>query len=224
MSNTTASAASGPHPTHQPQTPRTRRRIQLIDVVLIPCYIPLACIVCVVMGGQCLYSLLSDRPIGAVCGHGSASAQRDYADQQLRRKEERLLQREAPPPLPAVRKRALSIPLPDPKGQGWWRKGRQSTLDQAQSSLFGRLPLEVRELIYRFYLAPDGRPMHLFRRTDRRLGHCVCTDGHESHSHYPKLGWGYGDPSRTRAWKRTSTEEPVHSNNLLPLLKSCRRL
>ncbi|KAI4220584.1 MAG: hypothetical protein LQ349_008051 [Xanthoria aureola] len=224
MSNTTASASSGPHPTHQPQTPRARRRIQLIDVALIPCYIPLACLVCVVMGGQCLYSLLSDRPIGGVCGHGSASAQRDYADLQLRRKDERLLEKEAPRPLPAVRKRALTIPLPETEGRSWWRKGRQGTLDQAQSSLFGRLPLEVRELIYRFYLAPDGRRIHLFRRTDRRLGHCVCTDGPDSHSYFPKLDWGYDDPSRTRAWKRYSAEKPVHSNNLLPLLKSCRRL
>lgn len=208
MSNTTNPSST--HASDPNQTRRTRRRIKLIDIALLPCYIPIACAVCLVMGGQCLWSYFS--PTG-----------QGFTSRQVHKKSQRLFEKEAPRPLPAVRKRALSIPLPQTEGRSFWRK-EQKTLDQAQSSLFGRLPLEVRELIYGFYLTPDGGRMHVFRRTDRRLGHCFCTKGPESHSHYPNSDWGYDNPSRTRAWQRNASERPVCSNDLLPLLKSCRRV
>ncbi len=195
-------------------------RVKLVDIVLIPCYIPVACIVCVVLGTQCLWSVCSGRPVGYF-GDGNQSALCEHAEQQLRKKDEQLLRKEAPRKLPAVRKRALSIPLP-PSDTPFWRQ-KQKTVDQLQSPLFGRLPLEVRHLIFNYYLTPDGQPMHIFRRTDKRLGHCFCTFGPESHSHYPKSDWGYDNPSRTRAWKKNKSDKPVYSSNLLPLLKTCRR-
>lgn len=206
---------------HRSQTRDHRTRVKLIDIVLIPCYIPIACVVCLGIGGQCLWSLISGKPIPGYCGTGSASARRDHDERRLRKKDLQVLEKEKPRELPRVRKRALSIPLPTTETP-FWRKG-QETCDQLQSTFFGQLPLEIRELIYKFYLTPDGDPMHVFRRTDRRLGHYLCTFGPESHSHYPKVEWGYGNPSQTRAWKRTTDEKPQFSNNLLPLLKTCRR-
>ncbi|KAL8787657.1 MAG: hypothetical protein Q9213_002088 [Squamulea squamosa] len=173
------------------------------------------------MGGQCLWSLCSGRPTGVYCGTGRETARRKYAEKQQQKKDQKLWNNEAPRELPAVRKRALTIPLPSENLSFWKRE--QQTLDQLQSPLFGRLPLEVRELIFKYYLTPDGQPMHIFRRTDKRLGHCFCTFEPGSHSHYPSFNWGYGHPSRTQAWQKISSGRPEFSNNILPLLKSCRR-
>ena len=204
------------------QTRNHRRRVKLIDIALIPCYIPIACIVCLGMGGQCLWSLFSGKPIPGYYGNNSASTRSDHDERRLRKRDLQLLKKEKPRELPRVRKRALSIPLPGTE-TSFWRKG-QKTGDQLQSTFFGRLPPEIREMIYKYYLTPDGDPIHVFRRTDRRLGHCYCTFGPESHSHYPKVEWGYNNPSQTRAWTRTKVEGPYYSNNLLPLLKTCRRM
>lgn len=185
-----------------------RPRLKAIDILLMPCYIPIACIVCVFLGGRCFWKMCTAKPT-------------TDAERQLYMRDQKLFRKETPPSLPAVRKRALTIPL-QPKGTAIWKQ-KQKTLDQLQSPLFGQLPLEVRELIYTFYLTPDERPLHIFRRTDRRLGHCICTSGPDSHSHMPRKDWGYDHPSRTRAWQRDMNPKPTKTNNLLPLLKSCRR-
>ncbi|KAL8916167.1 MAG: hypothetical protein Q9208_008668 [Pyrenodesmia sp. 3 TL-2023] len=60
------------------------------------------------------------------------------------------LAKEAPRFLSAVRKRSLTLPLPTVKRGLWQRK--QNTADQVHSVFFGRFPLEIRELIYEYYL------------------------------------------------------------------------
>ena len=221
MSNTNGFPQNRARNRHQ--TRDHRPGLKLSDVALIPCYIPIACVVCLVMGGQCLWSLFTDKPLGSVRGNGTVSAaRRSYDERRIRKKELQKLEKEKPPDLPRVRKRALSIPLPATETP-FWRK-EQKTCDQLRSTFFGRLPLEIRELIYKYSLTPDGESLHVFPRVDRRLGHCFCRFGLENHSQCPNVDWGYDNPSETHAWKRTASERPQYSNNLLPLLKSCRRM
>ncbi|KAL8709515.1 MAG: hypothetical protein Q9220_005757 [cf. Caloplaca sp. 1 TL-2023] len=162
------------------------------------------------------------------CGNGYARARRDYENQKQMKEEQKALLREAPRPLPALRKRAVTIPLSpsnSESSQWFWQKGQKSN-DQLQSSFFGELPLEVRELIYKHYVtssAEHGGPVHIFRRNDRRLGHGRCTEGPESHSHMPNQDWGYDKPSRTRAWIKANNTSLKANCSLLSLLKTCRR-
>ncbi|KAL8679873.1 MAG: hypothetical protein Q9186_003893 [Xanthomendoza sp. 1 TL-2023] len=145
----------------------------------------------------------------------------------LAQREATELCQETPKPLPVARKRSLTLPLPIQKRRLFWQNMEQKTADQSQSTLFGRLPLEVRELIYQHYLiaSDDDRCLHIFRRTDSRLGHYICTGGHESHSHMPLREWGYDRISCTRAWEKKdeSSHQPLFSSSVLPLLKTCRR-
>ncbi|KAL8725490.1 MAG: hypothetical protein Q9166_007310 [cf. Caloplaca sp. 2 TL-2023] len=159
--------------------------------------------------------------MGGFCGAGIPRGRQERAASEQQKKAQKSFNKEAPQSLPVIRKRALTIPLAKGNTHFWERK--QKTSDQLQSLFFGRLPLEVRDLVYRFYLTPDGLPLHLFRRTDKRLGHCFCTFGPESHSHMPQVEWGYQDLSRTRAWRVYDNPRPPYSNHLLPLLKTCRR-
>lgn len=130
--------------------------------------------------------------------------------------------REAPSPLPAVRKRSLTLPLRPKEARFWEREREQKTAEQLQSSFFGRFPLEIRELIYKYYLAPDERCLHVFRRTDKRLGHYRCTGRQGSHPVMPLRDWGYG-LWFTGALQKYEDIHPLVSSTLLPLLKTCRK-
>ncbi|KAI4146888.1 MAG: hypothetical protein L6R39_003304 [Caloplaca ligustica] len=190
---------------------RQRRLYRVGYILLLPLLIP---VFCLRFGGQCLWSACTGRPIGGYCGTVGIQAR-----QRLKEEEER--QKEAPPALPAVRKRSLTLPLP-PRTRLWQRK--QGTADQQQSSFFARFPPEIRQLIYNYYLSGDERSMHVFRRTDRRLAHYLCDHPRDTHFHMPRRAWGYRDMSCTNAWQKDEIIGPVVSNSLLPLLKTCRRV
>lgn len=201
------------------QGQKRRREVpQDFKILLLPILIPF---VCLYVSGQYLWSQCTRRLIPGFCGNGYASAKREDANKKLAQREAKELRKEAPTPLPAVRNRSLTLPLARARTRLWRRK--RETADQLQSSLFGRFPLEVRELIYKYYLIPDRRCVHIFRRTDRRLGHYLCTGGHGSHFHMPLRPWGYDQISSTRAWQKDQRIQPSFSSNLLPLMKTCRR-
>lgn len=195
----------------------TRRTPEIVKVLLLPI---------INFGGGLLRSVWSwsQRP---VTSHHPNSAMEDqfYPFRKQMQEAAEALPNEAPRPLPAVRKRALTLPLSQPQSHfsGYFWERRQETADQLQSSLFGRFPLEVRELVYKHYLAPPQRCVHVFRRPDRRLAHYFCTGGHESHSHMPLRKWGYDQITCTRAWRKDDKRLPLASSTLLPLLKTCRR-
>ena len=211
------------HQTMEPSSPSPRNGRHvcvkvLLCAIILPVYLP---VVCLLFGGKCLWSQVSGKPLAAYCGNGSRSAQQEYAKQQEVRREEKVLLKEAPPPLPDVRKRSLTLPLPASKTR-FWQKAPM-TVDQLQSPLFGRFPFEVRKLIYKFYLVPDDHCLHIFRRKDKRLAHYLCTSEHGSHYYMPLQDWGYKQSSCTRAWQKDGQIHPEFSSNLLPLLKTCRR-
>ncbi len=75
-----------------------------------------------------------------------------------------------PVPLPLTRKRELSWPLPVP-GESGLQGQRQATNSQLQS-LFFKLPLEIREVIYNYALSAGnpGFVIHVQARP-KRVGH-----------------------------------------------------
>lgn len=193
----------------------------LLRILLLPILIP---VVCVIVSSRYLWSQWARRTVAGFCGSGSHSARpedRDHANMEQEKKRAAELRNEAPKSLPTVRKRSLTLPLSQGRTGLWQRK--QETADQLQSTLFGQIPLEVRELIYKHYLTPAERCVHIFRRTDQRLGHYLCTGEHDSHSHMPLRDWGYNHISSTRAWEKDEHQPPSASSSLLPLLKTCRR-
>lgn len=138
---------------------------------------------------------------------------RTIAQQQIERRCRR--RREyAPVPLSTSRKRALTLQLPSPKGNGALK---QRTRDQSQSIFFARLPLDVRLMIYKD--AIGGHDIHIIR-LNRRLGHVVC--------------W---QPDRKNPWKhkclgRTHDDgfyiEPLEGSpappKIISLIKACRQM
>ncbi|KAL8789321.1 MAG: hypothetical protein Q9213_001244 [Squamulea squamosa] len=148
--------------------------------------------------------------------------------QHARRKaEKRILRQEAPTPL-SLRKRALTLPLPVESPAFLSKKVIRSTKDQLQSAFFGRLPLEIREMIYRYALC-NFVHIHIYRRQDKRLGHYKCRSVHRPESHVlnPEYqagqGCGYPSVTSTGAWIPGRWQDG-DITELLPLLKTCRRL
>ncbi len=131
------------------------------------------------------------------------------------------------PPLPR-RKRALTLPLPLPSSPACLRrkgKEEQRTEDQLQSLFLTRLPLEIRELIYKYTLA-NSTHIHIFRQVDRRLGHCNC---HFAHRRVHQLG--AGSPRGGICPAVIESTGPLipavgeeDGEALLPLLITCRRV
>ena len=145
-------------------------------------------------------------------------------------------------------RKSRSLRLGDEKGMGSRVKGvllgkkRKRISDQMDSVLFGRFPLEVREMIYGYVLAGASH-LHVYRRADRRMGHYVC--GHGGDGAYDKrlerksrycaweqlpatlptgLMWAY-DETVTGAWDvRRSTRREEDKDDLLSLLLSCKRV
>lgn len=178
---------------------RVNRKWPLVlSILTCPLWLPFACCFC----GPMLFKR-----------RGSAGC---VVGQEARRKQEReveeQLQREIPYPLPIVRERALSIAAD--------AVGGVEVSAQLQSAMFGKLPLEMREIIYKYYLGGDeGVCRHIVRRTDNRLGYGLCT-GNTSHHWMLPLQWGYDGFSCTGAWKRSDGG----GDNFLALLKTCRRM
>lgn len=132
------------------------------------------------------------------------------------------------PPLPR-RKRALTLPLPLPPSPAYLRKtgkGKQRTEDQLQSLFLTRLPLEIRELIYKYTLC-NSTHIHIFRRVDRRLGHCNCHFAHRR-VHQLRAGSPRGDicPAVIQSTGPLipAIGEDDDGEALLPLLITCRKV
>lgn len=196
-----------------------RKTPTVIKILLLPIIIP---IVCVLIWGQCLRALFSSRPVRNNSRSRNFIAEVEHARADLA---ERELLSEAPPMLPVIRKRALTIPLPPiPIARQLWQKAPE-TYDQSQSSFFRRLPPEVREQIYRICLVPDQRSLHIFRRTDKRLGHYFCTNENGMHRLPQLFKWEfYKEPyGGTGAWRKEMNIRSEESSSLLSLIKTCRR-
>lgn len=163
-----------------------------------------ACYFCL----QCCQHAYNGKPVRGGCGNGY-QAQLQCWEQ---RKE---MEREAPPPLPVKRKRSLTITdVPHAR-----RSREQHTCTQSQSTLLGRLPLEIREMIFSFTLAGSDTIL-IYRRADRRLGHYT-RDKRRYSKLPPGLCWGF-DQTITGAWKVDRKTDRVHGD-LLSLILTCRR-
>ena len=119
---------------------------------------------------------------------------------------------------------------------------RKRASDQMDSVLFGKFPLEVREMIYGYVLAGASH-LHIYRRADRRMGHYVCghtgiggyggnlerKSGYCAWEHLPRtlptgLVWSY-DETVTGAWDvRRSARREEDKDDLLGLLLACKRV
>ena len=162
-------------------------------------------------GYRCLESHYTGKPIAGYCGTGHRSAMRQWKIRQV-------LKEEAPVPLPAGRKRALTIPDVSPKSS--LLKRRKATSSQLQSNLFRRLPFEIRNMIYAFSLAGSDS-VQIYRRADRRLGHFACEkpDGKKCPT---GLSWYY-DQTSSGAWEVRGNLNRDR-DDLLSLLMTCRRM
>lgn len=132
-------------------------------------------------------------------------------------------------PRPALRrKRALTLPLPENSSGVLSEKPTQRTYDQKQSRLF-KLPLELREQIYREVLS--GPPIHIIRK-QKKLGHlrCKAIRPEDCPVKYEFGGradsrqtcWGLTD--NVGVWCGRSTWHEPTDGGILPLLRSCRRM
>lgn len=178
-------------------------------VALVPLILPL---LCVLAGIECI----CDR---CKIVKGRVRASRHVAD------EEQTLRKEAPKSL-GIRKRALTLPLPDERSAALSREPTQCTIDQSQSTFFGRVPYEIREMIYGHAFAAPLH-IHIFRRTDRRLGHYICHNEHRERRPLRKTDvgncCGTTCTSSSGAWI-PGTWVDDHVSDVLPLLRTCRRM
>ena len=140
------------------------------------------------------------------------------------------LKKEAPKPLPARRKRALTLPLPD-CSKSDSKKNPQTTNQQEDSLLFSRFPLEIRRMIYAEVLTGDQYVIHIYRKADQRLSnhkcdheHKDCRDINAAQFILQKDCWYYDEePYHTASGAIKSTVEFKHQvHGLLPLLQTCR--
>ncbi|KAK3178546.1 hypothetical protein OEA41_000683 [Lepraria neglecta] len=168
-----------------------------------------------------------------LCGT-SRQNERERAEQRAR---EEVHRKNAPRPLPETRKRALTAPLPlteevscsgeisNPKN--WLSKvqskvdGMQRTFDQSKSSLFSKLPPEVRRLIYTEVFVGNLPIVHIVRKY-RRLGHLHCIN--KCTTRLIRLEdscWGISD--LTGDWIPGPTKAKT-DGGMIPLLLACRRI
>ena len=144
---------------------------------------------------------------------------------------QRQLKEEAPRPLPAARKRALTIPDVSPEAS--LLDGRRTTQDQLQSTFFGQFPLEIRKMIYDHALA-GSEHVHVYRREDRRLGFYACNKWHQETWPTPEhdvTRYGNCPPGLAKGHDQTKSGAWIVSrggnkaqNDTLSLLKTCRKL
>ena len=165
-------------------------------------------------GYQCFQHTFNGKPIPFYCGNGYRSAVKHWERQKVLKE---MLKEEAPSPLPHRRKRALTIPMVAPSAS--FIKSRKATSSQQQSNLLGLLPFEIREKVYVYTLGASEH-IHLYRRTDRRLGHYPCNGEHHQ-TCPPGLSWGL-DQTLSGAWDVGGNTDRER-NDLLSLLLTCRR-
>lgn len=117
----------------------------------------------------------------------------------------------APMPLPKTRERALTL-ISDMPEQ------RQRIYEQAQSNFFAKLPAELRSLIYTEILG--GNVLHIVKR-EKRLGHLRCKVNRLQDERV--LGcWGIN--FRTTPWTGKYVYRSPTDGDLMPMLKSCKRV
>ena len=143
----------------------------------------------------------------------------------------RSLKKEAPKPLPATRKRALTLPLPEcPKPA---IKGLQNTSQQEDSTFFSRFPPEIRRIIYSYVLTSDHDILQIYRKADRRLSHHKCDYDHQDcgeesiFQFVRQVSDWYYDEERfytASGALKTTAEYTNREHDLLPLLQTCRRV
>lgn len=80
---------------------------------------------------------------------------------------------------------------------------------QLGSSFFGRLPLEIREMIYSEFWIVSGLKQHIFRHEDGRLTHCPCL-----------LVDGKGDDGGD---SDAADDEGKENNDFAEVWQNCRR-
>lgn len=129
-------------------------------------------------------------------------------------------------PLPPLRERRLSLPLsPIPKASQWSLRPKQRTSRQSQVSLFGKLPGEVRMMIYHELLCGPIPVIHIVLRKhapgDIRCGYIRCRAAagkcyqQRCLSQYNDMTGG--DWCARNVSRRTD-------GDVLPLLMSCRQM
>ena len=124
----------------------------------------------------------------------------------------------APKPLPQRRRRALSIPLP-PRRFG---ASKQISNDQSRASFF-RLPWEIRQQIYIEVLGQKN-PQDLLHivMLPKRLAAMRCLHQEDNNLDWRHGCWG--KPGIDETWQGPSDNRYLKHLDLLPLLKSCRRM
>lgn len=139
----------------------------------------------------------------------------------------------APKPLPATRPRALTCPLqPQPqKSRRSWNifkkpAPQQNTSNQSQSSLFARLPPEIRHQIWSLILG--NHLLHIVRAPKTLLAiECVEDFGPDLETRQHGC-WGFisGPPFDSPLGFYISPREnhPSKPANFLPLLQTCRMI
>lgn len=141
--------------------------------------------------------------------------------------------RDAPIPLPRIRKRTLTNPLPPIESLQSMshsiRRSRQRTDDQAACAFLMRLPFEIRQDIYEDILAGgDARLVHILRKHGT-LGHwrCRIQDGGPEICDSEGLRCVEGWLSfKVRLWHldREGMVDLKTDSGLLPLLLTCRAM
>ena len=125
----------------------------------------------------------------------------------------------APVPLPKSRARSLTLRLSPPAAHGKAKKKdvtAQRTIDQLESSILYRLPLEIRIMVWEHALG--GNHVHITRKR-KRLGHAICPnpnlaiEGGKELCTATRDGYGF--------WR--ATEYPKKMSPL-SLLKTCRQM
>jgi len=120
----------------------------------------------------------------------------------------------APPPLPAQRKRTLTLPFP-PSNSSSRSQRRQWTSEQAHCCFFQILPYDVRRIIYEYILADET--FHIIRLR-KKLRHVRCTKDQKSVSD-GKTCWGMSTVDGTLI---KDLEKKLLGRGLLDILRTCR--
>lgn len=135
-------------------------------------------------------------------------------------------------PLPLTRDLCLSSPPPD-NGIAMVSKGPKHTnMEQSQSMLMSRLPLEVRLMIYEEVLCRPVGVVHITTRKNGKLGYsrCKAEDGrcrglecfHGPNEDLDST-WRTRDKDLFSTWSPSNTPD-MADGGLLALLQSCRQV
>ena len=134
-----------------------------------------------------------------------------------------------PTPMPSLRKTLSIFDITDPD------PAFRRLINQVNSGLFNRLPLEIRKLIYECLMG--DKCFHIVRK-GKRLAYLLC-QAQTPGSHEYDFCWGYenhdgtfhfredlrGKSNVTLPWDRNDRKASYRTDgDLLPLLLSCRRV